>query len=143
MIKSEDIVGAWRLVSWSIEIPDAEAPVEPFGSAPAGWLVYSADGVMSAQLMSSGRASLGGRSIRKLSESERLDVLETFFAYAGRYHTEDDVIVHQVDVSLNPDFVGQDQRRTAVLQGDTLTLTGQETDIKGRQRAHCLIWQRV
>ena len=143
MIEVDDIVGAWRLQSWSIEVPGVDDPVHPFGTEPEGWLVYTADGVMSAQLMSAGRAGLGGRSIRKLTESERLSVLETFFAYAGRYHIEDNTIVHQVDVALNPDFIGQAQRRKATLSEDVLTLRGDEVDVHGRARAHCLIWQRV
>lgn len=143
MINSNDVIGAWRLLAWEIDFEGLDEPVHPFGKDPIGWLVYSADGAMSAQLMSAGRNGLGGRSIRKLSDQERIDVLETFFAYAGRYRIEGDVIVHEVDVALNPDFVGQDQHRKAVLEDDRLILTGNETDGRGRQRRHCLKWQRI
>ena len=143
MIHGEDLIGAWRLVAWEIDFEGLDQPVHPFGEHPVGWLVYSADGVMSAQLMSPGRTGLDGRSIRKLTDQERIDVLESFFAYAGRYRIEGDVIIHEVDVALNPDFIGQDQHRKAVLEDGRLTLTGSETDARGRQRNHCLIWQRV
>lgn len=143
MIDAHDLIGAWRLISWEIDFEGLDQPARPFGEHPVGWLLYSADGAMSAQLMSHGRPGLGGRSIRKLSPEERLDVLETFFAYAGRYRIEDDVIIHEVDVALNPDFIGQDQHRKAELDGDRLILRGSETDARGRQRRHCLIWQRL
>lgn len=143
MINSNDVIGAWRLLAWEIDFEGLDEPVHPFGKDPIGWLVYSADGAMSAQLMSAGRTGLGGRSIRKLSDQERIEVLETFFAYAGRYRIEGDVIIHEVDVALNPDFIGQDQHRKAVLEDDRLILTGNETDARGRQRRHCLKWQRI
>lgn len=143
MITMDDIAGAWRLVAWEIDVPGMDEPAHPFSDQPVGWLVYSSDGVMSAQLMRPDRPGLGGRSIRKLDEEERLAVLETFFAYAGHYYIDGDTIVHQVDVALNPDFIGQDQFRKATLNGKVLTLTGQETDVQGRQRGHRLIWERI
>lgn len=143
MIEADDLIGAWRLTSWEIDFEGLEQTVRPFGDRPIGWLLYSRDGAMSAQLMSRARPGLGGRSIRKLNPEERMDVLENFFAYAGRYRIDGDVIVHEVDVALNPDFVGQDQHREAVLEGDHLILRGSETDARGRQRRHCLIWQRL
>lgn len=143
MIEARDLIGAWRLVSWEIEFEGLDQPARPFGEHPVGWLLYSADGAMSAQLMSAERAGLDGRSIRKLAPEEQLAVLETFFAYAGRYRIEDDTIIHAVDVALNPDFIGQDQHRRAVLDENRLTLRGTETDARGRQRRHCLVWQRM
>lgn len=143
MIDASHLIGAWRLISWEIEFEGLDEPARPFGDNPVGWLVYSAEGAMSAQLMSRGRPGLDGRSIRKLAPEERLSVLETFFAYAGRYRIEDDTVIHEVDVALNPDFIGQDQHRKAVLDDDRLILRGAETDARGRQRRHCLVWQRM
>src|SRR5690606_19166642 len=52
------LVGAWRLVSWTIEYPASGRVTQPFGAVPEGLLMYSADGHMSAALQRPGRARL-------------------------------------------------------------------------------------
>lgn len=51
------LVGTWRLVSF--EVRDVDGGVtHPFGRAAAGFLTYTADGYMSAQLGRADRAPL-------------------------------------------------------------------------------------
>ena len=49
------LVGAWQLVSWTIEYPASGRVTQPFGPEPEGLLVYSADGHMSAAIQRPGR----------------------------------------------------------------------------------------
>lgn len=141
MINRQDIVGGWTLREWSITGNGRVS--HPFGESPIGILAYTQDGCMSAQLMSGDAMSLDGAPLRGLSAELNRALVERFFAYAGRYRIEDNTIIHEVMVSLNPDFVGREQRRHASLQGDILELTGHETDAAGRERIHRLLWKRM
>lgn len=141
MLRKEDILGAWQLREWRI-LTDGKTSY-PFGESPSGLLVYTPENCMSAQLMSASRVSLDGAAMRGLSEELNRAVMETFFAYGGHFRIEGDAIIHEVTVSLNPDFVGREQVRYARLDGDTLILSGHEKLPKGRERQHHLVWQRV
>lgn len=141
MISKQDVVGGWALAEWSISTNGRVS--HPFGESPVGILAYTEDDCMSAQLMSGAAMTLDGAPMRGLSAELNQALIESFFAYAGRYRIEGNAIIHEVMVSLNPDFVGRDQIRYASLQGDTLVLTGNETDAAGRERVHKLVWKRM
>ena len=49
------LVGTWRLVSFELQSPDGESWY-PFGSAPIGYIIYTADGYMAYQAMAANRA---------------------------------------------------------------------------------------
>jgi hypothetical protein len=64
-------------------------------------------------------------------------------AYAGGYSFDGDRVVHHVELSLFPDWVGSDQERSVKLAGARLTLKkrvlgvglrGHETDRPARRR---------
>jgi Lipocalin-like domain len=48
------LVGVWRLVTYSGEHENSDE-TQPFGPNPRGFLIYTADGFVSAQLMKPGR----------------------------------------------------------------------------------------
>ncbi len=51
----EQLVGAWRLVSYEIRPRDGGTVTYPLGRDARGWILYTPDGYMSAQLMAPGR----------------------------------------------------------------------------------------
>jgi hypothetical protein len=48
------LIGVWRLVKYTDEHEDSDH-TQPFGPNPQGFLIYTADGFVSAQLMKPGR----------------------------------------------------------------------------------------
>jgi hypothetical protein len=48
------LIGVWGLVSYVDEHEDSD-DIQPFGPNPHGFLIYTADGFVSAQLMKPGR----------------------------------------------------------------------------------------
>ena len=50
-------IGTWALESFT-EHSETTGSVQPFGPNPAGLLIYTAEGIVSAQLMRSGRDEL-------------------------------------------------------------------------------------
>ena len=55
------------------------------------------------------------------------------FAYAGTYDYRDGEVVHRIELSLMPDWIGREQVRRVALAGDTATLTTPPTLVGGRQ----------
>lgn len=124
------IVGTWRLRSWTA-LDDDGTSSEPMGHEPSGLLVYAADGTMITVITPSPE----GESDRSAAAC---------FAYAGRYEVRDDVVVHLVETSCRPDWVGTRQIRKLDLDADgtTLTLTSGPLELGGTTRTHRLVWKR-
>ena len=120
------IVGTWKLDGWS------SGGVEPFGAAPEGTLVYTAEGTIIAAFMRRGRRTVAA-SLDELAAWRRspgpgdleqgfLQAAKSFNAYSGRYTVQGDRVHHDVDVALYPDWIGQRLTRTFVIEGERLAL---------------------
>jgi hypothetical protein len=53
-----------------------------------------------------------------------------------------DELLHKVDLSLNPNWVGTTQRRHAALRGGRLVISARMEDGTAEARTAELIWQR-
>jgi lipocalin-like protein len=60
--------------------------------------------------------------------------MEGFVAYAGRYRFHGDRVIHHVELSLFPNWVGSDQQRWLQLAGDRLTLSASPLLLAGTQQ---------
>ncbi|HET6565683.1 MAG TPA: lipocalin-like domain-containing protein [Xanthomonadales bacterium] len=135
--------GAWLLVSWQVFSEGQPEPAEPFGPNPKGLLQYTEDGWMNASICNADRPGLpGGTSPRKMPAEVLADAWRSYFNYAGRWRIEDDCVIHNVSLSLNPNMVGTEQIRRMRFTESTLTLTGIE-NVGQQQRRHVLLWQRA
>ena len=65
----EQLIGAWKLVSYVEKPTDGSEPFHPMGEAPKGIIMYTPDGYMSAQLEHPGgqilRQAIGSRARRR------------------------------------------------------------------------------
>jgi hypothetical protein len=141
--------GVWHLVHWEITYSDDRPTTHPFGPDATGLIQYTADGGMAANIARARRPHLSGESARSVPEAERLAAFESYFSYAGRYHTRWHAgrlqVVHQVTHALNPNFVGTEQVRDVTLSDDgTLTLSASDPlpGHPGILRHHRLLWRR-
>jgi hypothetical protein len=117
------LVGTWRLVAFESHRPDR--PVRyPFGPEAVGILVYTADGIMSGQLMRPGRQPFAAPTMPGGTDADLRVAALGYVAYAGPYDVDEAraVVRHHVIMSLFPNLVGTVQERTVVLDGDRLTL---------------------
>lgn len=136
-------VGAWRLLSWENRSTDGRVSY-PMGRNVAGYILYTADGYMNVAIMaadrphfSSGDDALGG------TVEERAQAAKTYLSYAGSYEIGDGEILHHVQVSLFPNWVGGTQRRFYELDGDRLTLSTAPMLLAGTERRAYLVWERA
>ena len=120
MAKAEDLIGVWRLVSYEMETAEGER-AKPFGERPKGRLVYTAGGVMSAHLGAADGPAFA--DLGDSNEARALAAMRRHFSYSGRWRLEGDQVIHDVDLSIFPDWIGGVQERGVMLDGEDLILT--------------------
>jgi Lipocalin-like domain len=135
------LVGVWALRSWRQQYDDGRVTM-PFGETPTGMLIYTADGRMSGMIAEGERSRLSGGQWTSPA-AERAAAYGSFMAYGGRFVVDGDDIVHHVEISLFPNWVGAEQRRTARLRDDRLLeLAGRVEEGTDQARTIMLTWQR-
>jgi hypothetical protein len=136
------LVGAWRLVSWENQAADGQVTY-PMGPDPNGYVIYAADGRFSITISRRGRAGFAAGDLLSGTAEEKARAMEGFVAYAGRYSFDGDRVVHHVELSLFPNWVGSDQQRWVELAGDRLILSASPLLLAGKQQVPRLVWERV
>jgi Lipocalin-like domain len=136
-------IGSWGLVDWRIEYADG-AVTRPFGEGAHGYIVYAADGIMTASIAKASRPSFGIANARNAKSAQKGEAFDSYFHYAGPWRIEGEEVVHAVTMSLNPDMTGTDQRRLAVFDGKGgLILSAREALKDGASRHHILQWRKM
>ncbi len=139
----EALVGTYRLVDWVFTL-DGVMPRHPFGADARGLLTYTADGRMWAALMRAGRPMLGTGSLLEAPPHDQAAAAAGYLSYAGSYRVEGREVVHHVEMSLFPDWIGEDQRRGFRFDKEDLVLTTPETITSDGKRAkNVLRWRRI
>jgi len=125
---AEALVGHWELVSWG-GMDEAGAAVAHGGRSPRGDLIYLPTGRMAVQIEDSDRDRFGSTDRDAGSATERAIAYSTYNAYCGTFSVpEPGVVVHHVELSIQPDQGGMEKRREYELSGDELVLRTQPVD---------------
>jgi hypothetical protein len=134
------LIGAWALETFVTDEPKGgERP--RFGPNPVGYLIYTADGHMSATLMGAHRAPLPAPDGSAARHVEVTSSLGNFLSYAGRYEIRGNHVFHHVEVSVFTNLVGTTLERRFALDGDTLTIGTLPPEIWGSSNR--LVWKRA
>ncbi len=109
---SDEFIGVWNLISFERRTAAGEVTY-PMGGKPVGRLTYDAVGRMSAQIMRPDRPKFQSASSGRGSAEEKIAAFDGFIAYYGTYvvNEKDHSVIHHVEASLYPNWVGSDQRR--------------------------------
>jgi len=138
------LVGAWRLASWRIEYPPGKRVTEPYGPAPEGLLLYTADGYMSAAMQRPARPKLSRATLAAVSDAEKAAAFASYLQYAGRWHVAGTDVHHEIDLAMNPNLLGTRQVRGAILRDDELELRAVEPlEASSDVRVHRILWRRA
>ena len=135
-VTAKDLLGAWRLQSWSFVYDDGRPQEFPLGPDAEGLIIYTPGGQVSATLMRAGRAAKAPGS-----DAERAVAFTESFAYAGRYEVRDATVFHSIEVATNPALIGLTSTRHITLDGDRLTLSGPDF-AAGTGRTQKIVWRR-
>jgi hypothetical protein len=141
-VHAHALVGAWRLVSWENQAADGQVTY-PMGTDPNGYVIYAANGRFSITISRRGRAGFAAGDLLSGTAEEQVRAMEGFVAYAGRYSFDGDRVIHHVELSLFPNWVGTDQERWVELAGDRLILRASPLLLAGKPQVPRLVWERV
>jgi hypothetical protein len=135
-------LGTWRLISWENRDP-AGALGYPLGPEAVGYMTYTADGFMFAQIMAAARAPLATRNPFGGTVAEVAAAGRSHMAYCGTYGVRGGEIVHRVAVSDFPNWVGGEQLRFYKFEDEKLILSAPPFQTKKGEITTFLIWERV
>ena len=136
------LIGTWRLLSWENRSVGGEISY-PLGKDAVGYIMYGRDGYMSVAIMRPDRAKFAAGDLLGGSARERAQAAVTYVSYCGRYEFRGDTVVHHVELSLFPNWIGVEQERPVEVRGNRLTLSTSPILLGGVQRTAHLIWERV
>ncbi|HLZ22883.1 MAG TPA: lipocalin-like domain-containing protein [Ktedonobacterales bacterium] len=135
--------GTWRLVSFESRAEDGTVSY-PFGPDARGYIIYGADGYMAVVLQPAERRQFAKNDYQGGTLEERAAAGEHFISYAGRFEVvPGDTVVHHVEVSFFPNWIGTAQQRLFHFQGNQLMLSTRPMQVAGRIVTSQLIWERV
>ena len=140
---SNPLIGTWRLLSWENRSVEDGQVSYPLGEDASGYIMYNQDGYMFVAIMSAYRLKFAGGDLLGGTPEEEAQAEETYVSYCGRYDLREDAVIHHIELSLFPNWVGADQERLLELRGNRLTLSTRPILIKGKQQTAHLIWERV
>ncbi|WPH00390.1 Hypothetical protein R9X50_00321700 [Acrodontium crateriforme] len=148
----QKLVGAWKLESY-IAYPTANSTIQrptfPMTKNVTGFIMYTPDGYVSAQMLIPGQQSF------KRGEGEEPQWAEAgkrCFAYCGPYYISDEglgreeTLRHTFQVCNLPGWIGDIQIRTHRFEEDGQVLvlgSEQPSEIKGDKRVPVLKWRRA
>ena len=116
------LVGTWRLLSHEMHGEDGSVHYG-YGEHPVGNIMYGQDGHMHVAFMKGDRPKISNDTFALATMEEKAWAAVHYESYCGKYEVKGDKVFHQVEVSLNPNWVGSVQERDVQLKGDTLVLS--------------------
>lgn len=133
----EQVVGAWTLLEYTREDKNGER-YYPLGKDATGYLLYTPDGYMSAQLMAQGRPTYTLGDLHTGTEEEMAQAAHGYHAYSGRYEVDEEnqTLYHHMEMSMIPNRIGQVQDRKIEMDGDRISISSNMTSSR-------ILWRRA
>jgi len=138
-------IGVWTLVYYKILKEDGTLFSYPYTKHCKGHIIYSKEGRMSALLMDPSRPTFQVPHTWKGTAEEMKKAFRGYTSYSGKFDVEDNKVIHHVDMSLFPNWIGTDLVRTFEFSSDEreLLLSTELFDTgKGLKLQHVLLWER-
>jgi hypothetical protein len=144
LVTAEQLLGTWKLLSWTYK-DELGQHRDYFGKAPGGILMYDRNGYMNAQLTRSNRAPFGSDDLAGCTPAEAKTALDSYLSYYGRYRFDArrQLVIHSVEASLNPNWIGQEQVRYVRLEGNHLFIITPPFLYKGQTVEFSLEWEKL
>ncbi|WP_179639840.1 lipocalin-like domain-containing protein [Tunturibacter empetritectus] len=136
-------VGVWNLESFTEQSKSSEE-LNPLGAAPVGFLIYTANGFVSAQLMRRDRKALGTDPWAPAESGQGANLANGYIPYCGAYAVDEErgEVIHMPIVSLLPNLINRNQHRSFTFERDSLTLVTKQKDASGSIVESRLVWRR-
>jgi hypothetical protein len=136
-------VGAWKLVSTEEKLKDGSSrPYQDLGPHGTGYLIYTADGHMCAELTGADRPKWKVPA----TPAQKIAAMDTFSAYCGRFEVDEPnhVMWHYPELALDPNFVGTRQPRPYRFEANRLIFSDKQAPEDDDQSVDrwTIVWER-
>jgi hypothetical protein len=136
-------VGTWKLVSTEEKLKDGSSrPYQDVGPRGTGYLMYTADGHMCAELTGADRPKWKVPP----TPADKIAAMDTFSAYCGRFEVDEvnHLMWHYPDLALNPNFVGTKQRRPYRFEAHRLIFSDKQAQEDDDQTVDrwTIVWEK-
>lgn len=127
----KQLIGTWRILAFEDRKNEHDPNSEwtyPFGKNPIGYFVYDDTGHVMIQIMKTPPPPPFG-SRKQPTGEEAKTAITGYVAYFGTYTVDavKNIVVHHVEGSLEPSFIGTDQPRPFMLSGNRLVIGDDKT----------------
>lgn len=141
----QQFIGTWNLVYYKIIKSDGSIFSYPYGKNCKGNILYTESGRMTALLMNPDRTNYAIDHPWKGTSEEMKKAIRGYTSYAGQYEIEENRVIHKVDMSLYPNWIGTNLVRTFEFSSDyrELLLSTIPFPAKGFTLQDVLLWERV
>jgi hypothetical protein len=115
-------IGTWKLVSTAERTKDGSVrPYKFIGPQGVGYLIYTADGHMCAELVNPNCRKWD----RPPTAEQKISAIDGFGGYCGRYRIDavNHVMFHYPEVASKPSYLNSEQRRPYKLENGYLTFS--------------------
>lgn len=142
---ASQFIGTWKIVSVEERRPNGEMVVPRNGSHPIGYIIYDPTGHVAVQIMQPERPRFASNDVEQATSAEAKAAFDGYGAYFGTYEINEaeGYVIHRVEGSVFPNYVGTDQKRFFELSGDQLILKPPPRQVGGEQHTTRVTWQRV
>lgn len=136
----KELIGAWKLTGWTLQVVGENGSREPFGPNPKGRLILTSQGHWIVIITGADRQPAK-------TTDDKVKLLDSVIAYSGKYKIEGNKVTTKVDMSSNEIFSGanQDQVRFFEVHGDKLVIRTPEISssaLPGKRTVATLTWER-
>lgn len=107
------IQGAWKLVSYEVEVQANGEMMHPMGKNPTGYVYFSPESRVWFVLTGDGRQPAK-------TNDDKAALLDSLVAYSGKYRLDGDKWITSVEVAWNPAWIGTEQTRSYKVEGERL-----------------------
>jgi hypothetical protein len=136
------LAGTWRLVRYYTAYDGGEE-IYPLGRDARGYITYTSDGFMSGTMMRAARSPFRVADRLQAGVEEKARAFDDYVTYCGRYRIEGDTVYHRIELSLLPNWIGEEQPRRIERRGEgRIALLG-EWQVEGRRRIAVVEWERA
>jgi hypothetical protein len=138
---AENIIGTWKLISF--ELKSNGNISHPLGENPLGFLIYGETGHMAVMMSKKDRSPLSSEDIINIPEEEKSGLADGFIGYSGKYKILDNKLVHYVEISFIPNWMGRPLERFYQFYKGNLILKTPAEDINGVEFISTIIWEKI
>jgi hypothetical protein len=132
------LIGTWKLVSCLLEDVETKEQKPVWGMNPNGYIVMTPEGRWIVIQTAEGR-------IAPQNNEDRIAAFKSLLAYSGKYRTEGNKIVINVDIAADEGWNGTEQVRYYEVDGDELHIEVPPqpyANFGGRVLRGILVWKR-